>query len=630
MIPAGLPSLPATAPVPPELPSDGGRYSALIDFSDPQDPAAPRLRLAFGAARLHLQADTLSEVRGVLDAVQEHSMAGRWCVGYVAYEAAPAFDAALAVHASGDSQGPLAWFAVYDQALPWSATGASAQPATEVRVDWQPLLARADFDAAMATLLQAIGQGELYQVNFTTQMQGTLALDAGASQESSAQALFAALQRAQPGGYAAYLDTGAHGQLLSVSPELFFDWRNRDLLARPMKGTARRGHSPEEDAALAQTLRSSPKERAENVMVVDLLRNDMSRVAEAFSVKVPRLFHTEALATVWQMTSDVQARTRAGTSLADVFGALFPCGSVTGAPKVRAMQMIRQLEPQARGVYCGALGVVQPGGAATFNVPIRTVTLQGLDARCGIGSGITADARPEGEWQEWGYKQAFVQRASQAFSLLETMALQGGEFRHLDAHLARMQASAQHFATPWDELRVRDCLQVLALKHASGLWRVRLLLDARGAPQAQAFALPPSPARVRLQLADRPLPEAHGEFVRFKTTRRAHYDAFTPLDAAVFDTILWNPQGEITECTRGNIALELDGRWVTPPLECGLLGGVGRAQALESGRVVEAVVRREELARATQIAFVNSLRGWLAADALLPMDTGLRREVKSP
>jgi len=626
VIPAGLPGPTATAP---DLSSGGSAYSALIDFSDPQDPGAPRLRLAFGAARLHLQADTLADVRCVLDAVQAHATAGRWCVGYVVYEAAPAFDAALAVHAPSDSQGPLAWFAVYDQALPWPdapmalATGASEAPSPELRVDWQPPLARADFDAAMATLLQAIGQGELYQVNFTTQMQGALLPDGG-SQSAQALALFAALQRAQPGGYAAYIDTGTHGQLLSVSPELFFDWRGGDLLARPMKGTARRGHTAEEDAALAHALRSSPKERAENVMVVDLLRNDMSRVAEAFSVKVPRLFHTEALATVWQMTSDVQARTRAGTSLADVFGALFPCGSVTGAPKVRAMQMIRQLEPQARGAYCGALGLVQPGGAATFNVPIRTVTLQGVQARCGIGSGITADARPEGEWQEWGYKQAFVQRASQTFSLLETMALQDGAFRRLDAHLARLQAGALHFATPWEELRVRDCLQILAMRHASGLWRVRLLLDSRGAPQAQAYALGASPARVLLHLANRPMLDAHSEFVRFKTTRRAHYDAFTPTDDAVFDTLLWNLQGEITECTRGNIALELDGRWVTPALECGLLAGVGRAQALESGRVVEAVVRREELAGATQIAFVNSLRGWLAADLPLAMDSGLR------
>jgi para-aminobenzoate synthetase/4-amino-4-deoxychorismate lyase len=620
----------------PELPVGAGTYSALIDFSDPHDPGEQRLRLAFGAVRLHLQAHTLADVRGVLDAVQAHSMAGRWCVGYVAYEAAPAFDAAFAVHAPSDAQGPLAWFAVYDQALPWPAEAPSAPsddrsaaPSAELRVDWNPLLARAEFDAAMDTLLQAIGQGELYQVNFTTQMQGMLALDAGASQGSGAQALFAALQRAQPGGYAAYLDTGSHGQVLSVSPELFFDWRDGDLLARPMKGTARRGHSPEEDAALAQTLRSSPKERAENVMVVDLLRNDMSRVAEAFSVKVPRLFHTEALATVWQMTSDVTARTRAGTRLSDVFGALFPCGSVTGAPKVRAMQMIRQLEPQARGVYCGALGVLQPGGVATFNVPIRTVTLQGAQARCGIGSGITADARAPGEWQEWGYKQAFVRRASQTFSLLETLALHSGVFRHLDAHLARMQAGALHFGTPWDELRVRDCLQVLAMTHGRGLWRVRLLLDARGVPQAQVFALLASPARVRLQLADRPIVEAHSEFVRFKTTRRAHYDAFNPTDEAVFDTLLWNPQGEITECIRGNVAFLLDGRWVTPALSCGLLGGVGRAQALVSGRVAEAVVRLEDLARATEVAFVNSLRGWLAADLHLSTDHAVTGDVSS-
>jgi para-aminobenzoate synthetase/4-amino-4-deoxychorismate lyase len=275
------------------------------------------------------------------------------------------------------------------------------------------------------------------------------------------------------------------------------------------------------------------------------------------------------------------------------------------------------------------LGLVQPGGAATFNVPIRTVTVQGAQARCGIGSGITADARAEGEWQEWGYKQAFVQRASQSFSLLETMALQGGEFRHLDAHLARMQAGAQHFATPWDELRVRDCLQVLAMKHASGLWRVRLLLDARGAPQAQAYALGASPARVRLQLADRPLLDARSEFVRFKTTRRAHYDAFTPADEAVFDTILWNPQGEITECIRGNVAFLLDGRWVTPALSCGLLGGVGRAQALANGRVAEAVVRLEDLARATEVAFVNSLRGWLAADLHLSTDHAVTGDVSS-
>lgn len=220
-----------------------------------------------------------------------------------------------------------------------------------------------------------------------------------------------ALRRAQPNGYAAFIDTG-NEQVLSVSPELFFDWHAGRILARPMKGTAARGATAADDEALAARLRVSPKERAENVMIVDLIRNDLSRIAQPFSVCVPRLFQVEALPTVWQMTSDVQALTRPGTTLADVFTALFPCGSVTGAPKVRAMRMIRELEPHARGVYCGAVGIVQPGGRATFNVAIRTVTLRGPAASCGIGSGITADAHADGEWQEWRYKRAFLERVA--------------------------------------------------------------------------------------------------------------------------------------------------------------------------------------------------------------------------
>jgi para-aminobenzoate synthetase/4-amino-4-deoxychorismate lyase len=404
-----------------------------------------------------------------------------------------------------------------------------------------------------------------------------------------------------------------------VSPELFFDWRADRLLARPMKGTAPRGATPEDDAAQADALRTSAKERAENVMIVDLLRNDMSRIAQPFSVRVPRLFHAEALPSVWQMTSDVEARTRDGCSLADVFAALFPCGSVTGAPKVRAMQMIQALEPAARGVYCGALGVVRPsqgGCTATFNVPIRTVTLRGAALRCPIGSGITAGATADGEWQEWQHKRAFVERASQPFELLETLALQEGRLRDASAHLARMAAAATHFGYPWQPSSVAQCLQALVQAHPRGLWRVRLLLDAQGRARAEAHGLPASPPRVQLQLAERPLAEAQGEFVRFKTTRRAHYDAFTPTQAGVFDSLLWNTAGEITECTRGNVALLLDGRWVTPPLRCGLLGGIARAQALREGRLREAVVRMDELPGVTALAFLNSLRGWIAADLL--------------
>lgn len=567
--------------------------TALIDFADPR--GGPRVRHAFGTPQQTLVANTLAQVKPLLDAVQAASAQGFWCVGYVRYEAAPAFDAALKVHTP---DGPLAWFAVFDAPLPWPA------PATaSAQIDWHSFIPRPDFDLAMDQLHQAISAGELYQVNLTAQMAGTFTGDP--------LALFAALQRAQPGGYAALLDTG-DTQILSVSPELFFDWRGGHILARPMKGTARRGADAQEDAALAESLRTSPKERAENVMVVDLLRNDISRIAEPFSVQVPRLFHTEALPTVWQMTSDVTARTRPDCTLAEVFTALFPCGSVTGAPKVQAMRMVIELEPTPRGVYCGAIGVVQPGGATTFNVPIRTVTLRGTEARCGIGSGITSDAQAEGEWQEWAAKQAFVQRASAPFALLETLAMVDGSLRHREAHLARMEAAAAHFGTPWNPEHIYQTLQ--AIVRPQGAWRVRLLLDAQGQATAEAYPLEASPERVRLQRADRPLAEAHSEFVRFKTTRRAHYDAFAPTQPGVFDTLLWNAAGEITECTRGNIALRLDGRWVTPPLACGLLGGIGRDNALQTGRVVEAVVRLADLPRVEALAFVNSLRGWLAAD----------------
>ncbi|MDH6183946.1 chorismate-binding protein [Polaromonas sp. CG_23.6] len=583
--------------------------SARIDFSNPDDSAAPRLRHAFGAPRAVLVAHAPHEVRAVLDAVQAAAEQGRWCIGYLRYEAAPAFDTALAVH---PADGPLAWFAVHDAPLSWPEDD---NVVASARVEWRDTCPRPAFDAAVAHIQQAIAAGELYQVNLTAPHLGGWA---GEPEAGAAPALFAALQRAQPGGYAAFIDTGDE-QLLSVSPELFFDWQNGSILARPMKGTAARGATPEADAAQADALRASPKERAENVMIVDLLRNDISRIAQPFSVRVPRLFHTEGLPSVWQMTSDVQATTRAGTTLADVFGALFPCGSVTGAPKVRAMQMIRALEAGPRGVYCGAIGVVRPaepgqGIRATFNVPIRTVIVRGDGLRCGIGSGITSSALPDAEWQEWRDKRKFLERASQSFDLLETLALENGQLRHAAAHLARMAGAAAHFGYLWNAAIVQRCLDALAQAHPQGLWRVRLLLNARGQAHAEAFAMDSSPARVRLQLAASPLIDAQSEFVRFKTTRRAHYNAFTPTVPDVFDTVLWNEQREITECTRGNLAMLMDDRWVTPPLACGLLPGVGRALALQAGQMVESVVRLDDLPCVKAWAFVNSLRGWLSAE----------------
>jgi para-aminobenzoate synthetase/4-amino-4-deoxychorismate lyase len=588
----------------------GSPPTALIDFRSPDAGVAP-LSLAFGVPRERLRAMTLAEVAPLLDRVQARAQAGAWCVGYLCYEAAAAFDAAFETHAPSDPARPLASFAVYDAPLPDAPSFESAEAA---RVRWSDGPRRDAFDATIAEILRAIADGQAYQVNTTAPLLGTL--------QGDARGLFAALRRAQPNAYAAYLDlgdaTGAEDRILSVSPELFFDWRGGRLLARPMKGTAPRGATPAEDAAQSAFLRAAAKERAENLMIVDLLRNDLSRIAESHSVRVPRLFHTEAWPTVWQMSSDVVATTRPGTSLRDVFAALFPCGSITGAPKVQAMRLIKRLEAAPRGVYCGAVGLVQPGGAATFNVPIRTLALRGdaagVQVRCGIGSGITADATAAGEWAEWRHKRGFVDRASQAFELLETLRLEEGVLVDVEAHLARMAGAASHFAfaAPLDSARV--ALAGLRAAHPAGRWRVRLLADRAGVARAQAFALDPAPARVQVQLAAGPLVGSEGEFVRFKTTHRAHYDAFAPADERVFDTLLWNERGELTEFTRGNLALRLSGRWLTPSARSGLLPGIARAHLLADGTIAEASLTRTDLARAEAIAFFNSLRGWILAE----------------
>ena len=593
-------------------------FHSFFDLGQPLYAADQRLQAQCSQPLRVLQAHDACTLHAVLEQVEQAARQGHWCVGGVRYEAASALQAALHTQAA---DGPLAWFAIYPTVQPGALKNDSLAQQGQ-GLAWENALSRSAFDTAMDTIHAGIAAGHYYQINYTQQLQGT------AQQPVEGAALFAALQQAQPGGYALYLDMG-HEQIASVSPELFFDWHqpaagSGQILTRPMKGTAARGATPQDDAAQAQHLQTSTKERAENVMVVDLLRNDLGRIAQTGSVQVPRLFHVQALPTVWQMTSDVRAQLPPGTSLLKVFQALFPCGSVTGAPKRAAMQAIAQLEVQPRGWYCGALGVVRSDGAggirATFNVPIRTLVVHGAQRqqlRCGIGSGITADASAVGEWQEWRTKRAFVERVSMGFEVITTLALQDGQWRHLPWHVERLKTAAAHFGFPLDSQALELTLQQLCQSHPSGLWRVRLALDRAGRWSSQVEACPAAPAVAMLQLADAPLAEAHSEFVRFKTSRRTHYERFTP-PPQVLDTVLWNEAGEITEGTRGNIAALIDGRWVTPPLSCGLLNGVGRQVALAQGLMTEAVIRVADVPRVQQWAFINSLRGWLVAQMQAP------------
>lgn len=568
---------------------------AWIDFAAPTAEDAP-LRGRFVGLQAVLGANRHEEVGPLLERIDVAARNGSWAVGYVSYEAAAAFDPALETHEPAPGS-PLAWFALFDRLAPWPESIVTGEY-TPLR--WCETLDEASFRAAVARIQRAIAEGEFYQLNFTAPVESPFSGDA--------LAFFPALRRAQPGGYALFLDTGEGRRVASVSPELFFHRVGNRILCRPMKGTAPRGISPEEDARQALRLRSDEKERAENVMIVDLIRNDLSRLTRPGGVRVPRLFHTQAWPTVWQMSSDVEAELREAVSLREIFEALFPCGSVTGAPKVRAMHWIRRLEGGPRGVYCGAMGVVRPGGDATFNVPIRTVEIVQGRARCGIGSAITADARARSEAREWRVKRAFLERAARPFQILETMRLEGGEVAHWPLHRARLLRAARHFGHPCDESALEEAVRSAMDSWPEPAGRLRLLLDAEGKVSVEVGALPETPECPKVMLAHSPI-DGTSEFVRYKTTRREAYEALGR--AGIFDTLLWNESGEITEFTRGNVAVRFGETWYTPPLCCGLLDGVMRHLLLAQGRLVERRIRREELDSAEALAFLNALRGWV-------------------
>ena len=642
------------------MPEERPAPTALIDF--PADLANPqqRLRLRAHQPSRWLVAHDPSQVQGLLDDVHAWTTpsegAAHWAVGWVAYEAAPAFDASLPVKALPPGAAYAVW-ALYEgdqvEVLPASDThsaplvpvSSSQSPSLWHLGPWQADTSAERAQQQVEQVRELIRQGEVYQINLTMRLHAQLSEHvpppASAQADSappppSTEGLlqcFEALHRSQPLGYTAFLDaraaTRGPGAVLSVSPELFFDWTGPQhghvLTTRPMKGTAPRLPDPLADQAQAQHLTHSDKERAENLMIVDLLRNDVAKVAEVGSVKVPSLFDVQALPTVWQMTSTVQARTRAGLRLSDVMGALFPCGSVTGAPKRQAMHHIARMERAPRHVYCGAVGLMRPGGHVTFNVPIRTVAVHTpppdapWTAHCGVGSGITLDATPQAEWQEWQHKQRFLQRAVAPFELLESLRLENGALARLPRHLARLKRAATHFGYPFPLGSIEQQLANLCAQHPLGVFKVRLRLTAHGQVLAEAAALPTAAhqpgdtagheAPRTVTLAQRPMPEAD-DFVWHKTTWRPHYDAFKP-PAGCFDTLLYNTDGELTEFTIGNLALKLGGQWLTPPVRCGLLPGVMRETLLASGALHEQVLHLADLHRAEGLALINSVRGWV-------------------
>lgn len=541
---------------------------------------------------------TIDDVIPSLEKVQLLVGKGYYAAGYVAYEAAPAFDPAFNVNTAGNM--PLLWFGIFEAPLYEELQSTGTFSISE----WIPSESVEDYHANLKQIKRYIKNGDTYQVNYTIRLHSLFAGDT--------KAYYQRLVRAQSANYSAFIQTADH-TILSASPELFFQKSNEQVVTRPMKGTVKRGKTYVDDCENATWLSQSEKDRAENVMIVDLLRNDLGIIAKPGSVQVPELFSIEKYPTVYQMTSTVTANVEADTSLTDVFKALFPCGSITGAPKISTMQIIQELETSARGIYCGAIGFITPEQKAIFNVPIRTVTIDHEDgvATYGVGGGVTWDSTSDGEYDEILTKAALLERKQPEFQLLESLGLIDGDYLVLENHFDRLEQSAQYFDYPIDLQAIQRKLVDIASEHTQGKWKVRLLVDKDGQFEYAAKQTSENAVEaVTAVLADNPV-SSDDIFLYHKTTNRHVYDSAKANHCGVYDVLLWNEKNEVTEFTGGNVVVKIDGKLFTPPIKSGLLAGTFRKKLLDSGEIVERIIRVEELKDCERVWFINSVREWI-------------------
>jgi para-aminobenzoate synthetase/4-amino-4-deoxychorismate lyase len=545
------------------------------------------------------------EVRPCLAQLREALRGGAHAAGFIAYEAGYALEARLEPIAPplGLESPPLLWFGLFDEVREVDLAAVLPDPASAWAGAPRPMIGRCAYEAAVAEVKRHIEAGDIYQANFTFQAEVPIA--------GSPRGLYAALRPRTRAGHGGILFTGEHW-LLSFSPELFFTLDRGRATTRPMKGTAVRGRDAAEDAAAAEALREDAKQRAENLMIVDLLRNDLSRVSKPGTVKVPALFEIETYPTVHQMTSTVVSELQEGRDAVDMIEALFPCGSVTGAPKIRAIEIIAGLEAEPRHVYTGSIGALSPGGDASFNVAIRTLTLKAGEsvARMGLGSGIVADSQAGDEWRECLAKGAFVSDPDRSFDLVETMRFDphDGLFE-IERHLARMKRSADALGFEFDRHGARNELQAATFRLREPR-KIRLLLSRTGAVAIEVRPMPAAPGKVA-EVALARLPVSPDDFrLAHKTTDRGFYDD-ARAGSGAFEVIFEDEAGFLTEGSFTNIFVRREGRLVTPPLSRGLLPGVFRERLIESGEAVEGDIIAADLVNGFCIG--NALRGLIPA-----------------
>ncbi|WP_058306796.1 aminodeoxychorismate synthase component I [Gracilibacillus massiliensis] len=527
---------------------------------------------------------------------------GYYLAGYVSYEAAPAFDDSYKVRA--ESSLPLLWFGVFKEKLIYPIKKKEALPYSIYR--WKNTMSNGRYNQMIEKIKSLIGQGITYQVNFTTRLKAEF--------EGDSYSFYKQLLKNQSASYSAYFDLEDF-QILSVSPELFFQVDKGKITTKPMKGTIKRGKTLASDVELKEQLKNSKKDQAENVMIVDLLRNDLGRIAKPGTVHVESLFDIETYPTVHQMTSTITAELEKN-SVFDWFKALFPCGSITGAPKVETMKYIAELEDTPRDVYCGAIGFITPERQATFNVPIRTVVIKDGVATYGTGGGITWESTSTAEYQELMQKAAVLHQQRQDFSLLESIKLENGHYPLLSYHFSRLKQSADYFQISINFDHLKEQLENVAKENSTGLFKVRLLVHTDGNFEVEYQPINKLSNQIQVAIAKNPV-DKENNFLYHKTTNRLLYQAFDQdMPDEAMTTLLWNEDGFITEFTIGNIVLEKNGTYYTPPITDGLLAGTYREKLLNEGNLIEKRIRLTDIKNFDQIWFINSVRGWLKVTVL--------------
>jgi para-aminobenzoate synthetase/4-amino-4-deoxychorismate lyase len=564
-----------------------------------------------------IAAYTLEEVPALFQRIEQALAEGFYAAGFLSYECGYHFERFQHVTLTRQSL-PLAWFGIYPKPLifdhetghfegdppPLLADEPIKKPASTFAERVTLAISQEDYTAKIERIKQYIAAGETYQVNFTSNV--------SVPAEISSDAAFATLLNQQPVAYSAFLNIDGH-QILSLSPELFFRIEQGRIITRPMKGTMPRGLDSVEDVQAAIRLQSDEKNRCEHVMIVDLLRNDIGRICEMGSVQVDDIFSVETYQTLLQMTSTVSGTLRPGLRYYDIFKGVFPSGSITGAPKIRTMEIIHELEESPRGIYTGSIGYMAPGGTAAFNVAIRTLDLHKGEAHMGVGGGIVADSDPEDEYRECLLKAEFLIRPRRDFQLIETM-LWNSEFRLLSMHLDRMGSSAGYFGFTLDRAAITEQVIAESLSFESEvLYRVRLLLAEDG---KLTISHAKHIANVASQTGHIHLSSERTSstdvFLRHKTTQRKLYDSqYAKCREEGFDEVIFlNEKDEVTEGAISNIFIRKAGELFTPPLRSGVLPGVFRRHILETEDTAkELALTLEDLESADGIYLCNSLRG---------------------